>query len=132
MSFLETLVILLVAMVVLGPKRLPQAARKIGKITGAIRRAGEEFHRQLLMMDEKIEQSVNLDELMPTDEEQAIMDGTATSATPSIPEGTPPDVSLDDLWDTPPRPGGFAPSVTDTIVHEQHDAPAQKEEANNG
>lgn len=132
MSFLETLVILLVAMVVLGPKRLPQAARKIGKITGAIRRAGEEFHRQLLMMDEKIEQSVNLDELTPTDEEQAILDGTAASATPSIPEGTPPDVSLDDLWDTPPRPGGFVADVTDSIAHEQHDAPAQKEEASNG
>lgn len=130
MSFLETLVILLVAMVVLGPKRLPQAARKIGKITGAIRRAGEEFHRQLLKMDEKVEQSVNLDELTPTDEEQAILDGTAASATPSIPEGTPPDASLDDLWDTPPRPGGFVAPVTDTIVHEQHDEPTQKEATN--
>ena len=43
MSFLETLVILLVAVVVLGPKRLPEAARKVGHWMGVLRRASDEF-----------------------------------------------------------------------------------------
>lgn len=119
MSFLETLVILLVAMIVLGPNRLPSAARKIGKFMGAIRRAGDEFKRQLMTMDNEVEQSVkkhtvDFDELVPTDEEMSIMNGeaerSADQSTPSsIPLGTPPSASPDDVWDTPPVPGGLPP-----------------------
>lgn len=112
MSFLETLVILVVAVVVLGPNRLPEAARKIGRFMGMIRQAGDEFKRQLMMMDQKIEQTtsqstVDLDQLVPTDEELATMMATDASQTPpSVPLGTPPTSSPDDLWDVPPVPGG--------------------------
>lgn len=43
----EILVILLVALVVLGPKRLPELARKLGSWTAEIRRAAREIREGL-------------------------------------------------------------------------------------
>ncbi len=74
MSFVETLVILLVAVIVFGPKRLPEVARKVGKVMGALRRAGDEFKHQLMTMDQQVTTSIqgDLDQLVPTDEEVAL------------------------------------------------------------
>lgn len=43
----EFLVILLVALVVLGPQRLPEAARQVGKIMGEFRRVSSGFQREM-------------------------------------------------------------------------------------
>ena len=91
MSFSETLIILLVAMIVLGPRRLPEAARKIGHWMGVVRRAGDEFKRQLMEMDQGVQDRLNtatgdLEKLVPTDEELA---------------------SPDDAWSAAPVPGGL-------------------------
>ncbi len=43
----EILVILLVALIVLGPAKLPPAVRQVGKIVGEIRRIGEGFQQEL-------------------------------------------------------------------------------------
>ena len=108
MSFLETLVILLVAVVVLGPKRLPEAARKVGHWMGVLRRASDEFKQQLMTMDQALEKQVNtavnastgeLDNILPTDEELAQAMNFA-----------PPPLSPDDLLATAPVPGGLAPT----------------------
>lgn len=108
MSFLETLVILLVAVVVLGPKRLPEAARKVGHWMGVLRRASDEFKQQLMTMDQALEKQVNaavntstgeLDHLLPTDEELA-----------QAMDFGPPPLSPDDLLATAPVPGGLAPA----------------------
>ncbi|MGN0891406.1 MAG: twin-arginine translocase TatA/TatE family subunit [Candidatus Spyradenecus sp.] len=108
MSFLETLVILLVAVVVLGPKRLPEAARKVGHWMGVLRRASDEFKQQLMTMDQALETQVNaavnastgeLDNLLPTDEELA-----------QAMDFAPPPVSPDDALASAPVPGGLAPT----------------------
>ncbi len=108
MSFLETLVILLVAVVVLGPKRLPEAARKVGHWMGVLRRASDEFKQQLMTMDQALETQVNaavnastgeLDNLLPTDEELA-----------QAMDFAPPPVSPDDALTSAPVPGGLAPT----------------------
>lgn len=108
MSFLETLVILLVAVVVLGPKRLPEAARKVGHWMGVLRRASDEFKQQLMTMDQALETQVNaavnastgeLDNLLPTDEELA-----------QAMDFAPPPVSPDDVLASAPVPGGLAPT----------------------
>ena len=43
----EILVILLVALIVLGPTRLPPAVRQVGKVVGEIRRIGQGFQEEL-------------------------------------------------------------------------------------
>jgi Tat protein translocase TatB subunit len=43
----ELLVILLVALLVLGPDRLPDAARQVGKVMGDLRRMSSGFQREL-------------------------------------------------------------------------------------
>ena len=50
-GFGEWLVLLAVVLVVVGPKRLPETARTIGRYYARFRRAADAFKRQLLDMD---------------------------------------------------------------------------------
>ncbi len=119
MSFLETLVILLVAVIVLGPKRLPEVARKLGKWSGMVRRASDEFKRQLMTMDQAVEQSVrretaDIDALVP--EVKATLSETSDTSSP-VPANPlnvpPPERSPDDFWDATPVAGGLASEPSD-------------------
>ena len=51
----EWLVLLAVLLVVMGPKRLPSTARKVGAYYSKFRRAAESFKRQLMDMDLEME-----------------------------------------------------------------------------
>ena len=55
----EWLVLLGVVLIVVGPKNLPSAARKLGSIMSTLRRAADEFKRQLLSMDEEFRKTVD-------------------------------------------------------------------------
>ena len=55
----EWLVLLGVVLIVVGPKNLPSAARKLGSIMSTLRRAADEFKRQLLSMDEEFRKAVD-------------------------------------------------------------------------
>jgi len=55
----EWLVLLGVILIVVGPKNLPAAARKLGSIMSTLRRAADEFKRQLLSMDEEFRKAVD-------------------------------------------------------------------------
>jgi sec-independent protein translocase protein TatB len=55
----EWLVLLGVILIVVGPKNLPSAARKLGNIMSTLRRAADEFKRQLLTMDEEFRKAVD-------------------------------------------------------------------------
>lgn len=46
-GFPEIMVILVLALLVLGPQRLPEVARMFGRIYGQIRRASEEFQNTI-------------------------------------------------------------------------------------
>ena len=50
-GFGEWFVLLAVVLIVVGPKRLPETARKLGQYYAKFRRAAEGFKRQLLDMD---------------------------------------------------------------------------------
>lgn len=54
----EWFVLLAVLLIVVGPKRLPSAARKFGQYYAKFRRAAEGFKRQLLDMDTEFERAV--------------------------------------------------------------------------
>ena len=52
----EVAVILLLALIVLGPQRLPEAARQIGKFMGELRRMSSGFQQELKQaMDDPLE-----------------------------------------------------------------------------
>ena len=55
----EWLVLLAVVLIVVGPKNLPAAARKMGQILSQLRRAADEFKRQIMTMDQEMEKAVN-------------------------------------------------------------------------
>ena len=54
----EWLVLLAVLLVIMGPKRLPSTARKIGSYYAKFRRAAESFRRQLMDMDYEMEREL--------------------------------------------------------------------------
>lgn len=55
----EWLVLFGVVLIVVGPKNLPAAARKLGQIMTKVRRAADEFKRQLMSMDEEVRKAVD-------------------------------------------------------------------------
>jgi sec-independent protein translocase protein TatB len=52
----EVLVILLVALIALGPSQLPEAARKVGQVMSEIRKVSSSFQRELTSAFEMEEQ----------------------------------------------------------------------------
>ena len=54
----EWLVLLAVLLVVMGPRRLPSTARKIGAYYSKFRRAAESFKRQIMDMDLEMEREL--------------------------------------------------------------------------
>lgn len=50
----EWIVLFVVILIVVGPKRLPEVARKIGRMMEMFRRAADEFKDQLMSMDQEM------------------------------------------------------------------------------
>ncbi len=65
----EWIVLLAVILVVVGPKRLPEVARKFGRYYSKFRRAAENFKRQLLDMDSEFSRAVQEVERVAQDAE---------------------------------------------------------------
>lgn len=68
----ELLVILVVALVILGPSKLPEIARSLGKALGEFRRVSTDVKRTIEMEAEQAEQKVKTEqakkELFPEEE----------------------------------------------------------------
>jgi sec-independent protein translocase protein TatB len=47
----EVVLILIVALLVLGPERLPRVARDVGRVVGDLRRTSDEFREEFLQAD---------------------------------------------------------------------------------
>lgn len=82
-SFSELGLIFVVALIVLGPARLPGLVRKIGRWVGKARTMAREFQQQL-------ENEINLDELNRLTEARA---KEASAAMPAVPVAGSPDQS---------------------------------------
>ena len=48
----EWIILFIVILIVVGPKRLPDVARKLGRMMEMFRRAADEFKRQIMTMDQ--------------------------------------------------------------------------------
>ncbi|MBS1813733.1 MAG: twin-arginine translocase TatA/TatE family subunit [Acidobacteria bacterium] len=58
-SFADSIVIFVIALILFGPKKLPQLARQLGKLMGEFRRASNDFRMQMEEEMRVIEQEEN-------------------------------------------------------------------------
>jgi sec-independent protein translocase protein TatA len=77
----EMLVILVVALLVLGPNKLPEVARQVGKAVGEIRRLGAGFQAE---MRDAMQEPVKMDPVEPpdADEPDPVAEGVAPGWSP--------------------------------------------------
>ena len=73
----EWILLLGVILIVIGPKNLPAAARKLGGMMTKLRRAADEFKRQIMTMDNEIRQAA--DDALKTDYVETPASGDASS-----------------------------------------------------
>src|SRR5688500_11151216 len=83
----ELMLVLIVALLVLGPERLPRMARDVGRVVGDLRKTSDEFREEFLQADkfltaEKILES-QASPPSPPAEPAALPGGAATTADPN-------------------------------------------------
>jgi len=61
----ELLLILVVALIVLGPERMPRVARDIGKVVGDLRRTSDELREEFLNADRAINKAIDVKPAVP-------------------------------------------------------------------
>ncbi len=52
LGYSEILIIAVLALIVIGPRKLPEMMRNVGKIMGQLRRASDDIRREILFSDE--------------------------------------------------------------------------------
>ncbi len=99
----EWLVLLGVILIVVGPKNLPAAARKMGQVMSTLRRAADEFKRQLMTMDQEITKAVS-DEPSSSSSSSSTADGSGDSSS-QVDPGEQSEPYVDPYQSDSPYPG---------------------------
>jgi sec-independent protein translocase protein TatB len=91
----ELIVLLLVALIILGPERLPEAVRSFGRVYGQIRRMGEGFQAEMRsVLDEPIREVRDTAELarrtMSGDDPTSTPPQSSSPNPPPTPPASPP------------------------------------------
>lgn len=108
-GFGDSAFIILLALLLFGPKKLPVLARQLGKLMGDFRRASNEFRTQ---MEEELRIS-----------EQAERQKQIAALEASAPPAPPIDTPTETTPHTPPEPPAFA--TPDSAIENLSDAPAE-------
>jgi sec-independent protein translocase protein TatB len=129
----ELLIILVIALVVLGPEKLPEMIRKVGRVYGELRRMSSGFQEELRgVLDEPLREVRETVDMARTgfstaaaETEAAPASGATTTAVEMAPaqpaDATPPPggtaraASSDAWWFTPPE-GEASPAPTPSWV----------------
>jgi sec-independent protein translocase protein TatB len=90
----ELLVIMVVALIVVGPKKLPQIARSLGKVFGEFRRVSTDLHRTINVEIEREEREQKEKEEKKKEETK----GLESQQTDSPPEKTPEDLQAEKTY----------------------------------
>lgn len=106
MSMTEVVIILVIALLVLGPKELPKAAKAIGKTLREVRRAGDDlrttFEREVMYDDKELRRPVKAPEGAVASGSTLSTDETATSETPSLSEANAPPAAPEAVTEVDP------------------------------
>ena len=99
----EWFVLLGVILIVVGPKNLPAAARKLGQVMANLRRAADEFKRQLMTMDQEVRSTGN--DAIAVDSSSASNSSSTSASSDSSSEGTATDEGGNPYPEGSPYPG---------------------------
>lgn len=128
-SFSEIILASLVALIVLGPERLPKVARKLGQWIGKAKNLSTQFQNELSRQAELSELQKMKDELSQTaqnlrEEMQTIQHIAAWDRLPE--QRTPADFGRDEhgrpLINTPPSPSFLTPSLRKQAMNRKRQA----------
>jgi sec-independent protein translocase protein TatB len=102
MSFSETIFLFFLALIIFGPKKLPEIARQAGKLLAELRRASNEFKSQIESEIANLELQKN--ELQKNLEQKNDANKSQATLPPAqAPEGTVASLSLNPAADSAPK-----------------------------
>jgi sec-independent protein translocase protein TatB len=131
MHFADSIVIFLLALILFGPKKLPEIGRQIGKLLVEFRRASNEFKAQI---DEEL-RNMEQQERQKKLEDAAALPSPETTSQPTIlPPSTGTVVSTSYPFGavTPPELPAEAPAETTTPVDETFSVSSSPAAGSNG
>ena len=111
MHFTDYTLILLLALILFGPKKLPEIARQIGKLMVEFRRASNEFKAQIEEELRTMEQQ---------ERQKKLEAATAQAPALAAPDHTP---VLDASGDGPPEPVILPPSIGEIVSRDRPHVP---------
>jgi sec-independent protein translocase protein TatB len=107
----EIVVILLLALVVLGPEKLPDAIRKFGRTYAELKKMGTGFQQEFKSaIDEPMREMRETADLL-----KKSADFSTTTAKPDVPTGATTKPVTDTVTDRPVRNESVAPGEPDTV-----------------
>jgi sec-independent protein translocase protein TatB len=114
MSFSDTVFLFFLALILFGPKKLPEMARQAGRLLAELRRASNEFRSQIETEIAHLETEKKQTVLPPIDPPQGTV--ASLNASPAAGEPVPPEIE---------SPGGLETPATEAAV-EPGAAPSQE------
>jgi sec-independent protein translocase protein TatB len=112
MSFSETIFLFLLALVIFGPKKLPEIARQAGRLLAELRRASNEFRSQIEQEIAHIETENTQKILPPSQPLPGTVASRSLNASPLQGDPAPPATS-----DAPPATSDAPPAETTAVVN---------------
>ena len=84
MGFSETIFLFFLALLIFGPKKLPEVARQVGKMLNEFKRASNEFRSQLTAEISQLEMNGQQQQILPPSQPPA---GAVNHAPPTLEAG---------------------------------------------
>jgi sec-independent protein translocase protein TatB len=115
-SFPDMIFLFLLALIVFGPKKLPEIGRQIGKVLNELKRASNEFKAQIQTEMDHMEQQENARKIMaPSQPPPGAIAALSLGPAPAAPPEAPP---ADGIIDLEPAAGtGAASDVSTSDLH---------------
>ena len=123
-SMVDSVILMIMALVVFGPRRLPQIGRQIGKLMYEFRKASNDFKFQ---MEEELRQSEETERRRKEEERQRELASQAASEQASVSADPPPTAHAPES----PAPTAESPYAGETTYPEQYPPETSSDELKN-